>query len=67
MKVKIVSDGKAMNTKVINVETGEMLEHVIGIEWRMGMKQDEAEATITLMQVPIEVIAKANTYKRKKP
>lgn len=66
MKVKIISDGTAMGTKVIDPKSGEMLEGVIGVDWSCGLGANEATATITLVQVPVELRAKAKVHKLKK-
>lgn len=34
MRIKIISDGN-VGTKVVNAETGEMLDDVVAIEWKI--------------------------------
>jgi hypothetical protein len=36
MKLKIISDGTCRGTKVVNSETGEMLEGVKDINWKIS-------------------------------
>ncbi len=54
MKLKIISEGLDKNTKVINVETGEVLENVTSIKWG-AYPNNLTECTITLHSIPIEV------------
>lgn len=54
MRVKIVSDGRPHTTKVVDIETGRELDGVTRIEWRIGVGE-LATATITLVDVPVEV------------
>jgi hypothetical protein len=57
MKIKIISNGIATGTKVINEETGEHLEGVTEIIWRCKVKEF-AEVELKLINIPVEVIGK---------
>lgn len=36
MRVKIVSDGTRLGTKVVDAQTGEAIEGVVGVGWRIA-------------------------------
>lgn len=57
MKLKIISDGNTMLTKVVNVDTGEALPGVIHIKWECGIDMPDpyrTRAVITFEGVEIE-------------
>jgi len=54
IKLKIVSDGTSSGTHVVDRETGEKLESVMAIEWRISVG-NYAEAILTLRNVPVEI------------
>ena len=56
IKLKIVSDGTPSGTHVLDRETGERLENVMVIEWRISVG-GLAEAILTLRNVPVELNA----------
>lgn len=49
MRVKIVSGGTRETTSVVDVATGEALEHVHAISWVITASGGIAAATITLL------------------
>lgn len=51
MKIKIVSDGTRGGTKVINAETGELIEKVFAIYWNV----EAGELPIATIKVLAEV------------
>lgn len=55
MKIKIISDGLAENTKVINVETGKLIEDIATAEWSCKVKE-LATAKLTFINVAIEAV-----------
>lgn len=60
MKIKILSDGTARGTKVINQETGEEIDprQLVSIEWYCNSTDKRlAEAKIEFRQVPVEIVA----------
>jgi hypothetical protein len=54
MKLKIISDGTHRGTKVINAETGEVLQGVYEVSWE-HKANDIPHAVIKCYQVPYEV------------
>lgn len=56
MKIKIISDGTAKNTTVIDQKTGERLEGVININWNIQVG-GLSKCTIKLHNIPLEVYA----------
>lgn len=57
MKIKIVSDGTAWGTKVVDADTGETLEKVISVSWEHDLHRSP-EVTITVTEVPVEIVGK---------
>lgn len=60
MKVKIISDGTPPGTRVVNADTGEPIEHVTAIEWKIDVR-DLATAVIRLRDVDVDVVGEATT------
>ena len=56
IRLKIVSDGTPQNTEVQNVLTGEKLEGVTAIEWRISV-HGYAEAKVTLRKVAVDLLS----------
>lgn len=54
MKIKIISDGLPKNTKIINQETGEIIEHVRSIKWECAY-DSLATAIIEFVNIPVEI------------
>jgi hypothetical protein len=40
MKIKIISDGTVVGTKIVNAETGELIENVISVDWKISVRDD---------------------------
>lgn len=59
MKLKVISDGTAQGTKVVNAETGEELENVFGVQWSLDVRNGQSVATIGVMQVMMESLGEA--------
>ena len=55
MKIKIVSDGTAANTHVVNAETSQVIDNVIGITWSCNIDLPFANALIEFGNVPVEI------------
>lgn len=55
-KVKIISDGTFQGTRVIDLLSGESLAGVVEVSFDMR-RGEHSTATITLIDVPIEVVA----------
>lgn len=61
MKLKIVSDGNPINTKVVDVETGkDITKSVRGINWQISVDR-LAEAEIVLVGTPVEITGEFKT------
>lgn len=56
MKIKIVSDGTPYNTHVLNADTGEKIEGITSIHWRIDSASEFAHTVLTFEVVPVEVI-----------
>lgn len=60
MKLKIISEGTAGTTKVVNAETGEELENVVAVMWEANAhKGPDAACQISLMKVQLECLGVA--------
>lgn len=57
MRIKIISDGTAVGTRVVDRDTGEQLRNVIGIRWRIADYDDRAIAQIEFSNVEVELEA----------
>ena len=55
MKLKIISDGTAWGTRVVNAETGEQIEYVSTINWFWEPKDWGARATIEVVNVEVDL------------
>lgn len=53
MKLKIVSEGTVMGSRVVNAETGEILDGVTSVNWKHDAG-DLPRAVITLIGMPVE-------------
>jgi hypothetical protein len=62
MKVKIISDGMARNSKVINMETGEIIEGVNEATWNLKAN-GLATVTLKILGVPVEIEGSWETTK----
>ena len=61
MRLKIVSDGELMGTRVINADTGEDLElPLLAIRWSVSGLSNPAVAELTVLLVSVEVESKIN-------
>jgi hypothetical protein len=56
MRIKIVSDGTSKGTSVVNAETGEPIEMVTRVLWRLDAKEQVAEAVLYLKKVSVEMV-----------
>ena len=60
MKLKIVSDGTTRGTQVVDAETGEVLEGVIGVSFSANISSSLAHAKVELQKVPFEFTGSAD-------
>ena len=57
MKLKIISDGTANGTKLINAESGEILENVKSVKWFCDTGDYRiSRVVIEIVNVPTEII-----------
>ena len=56
IRIKIVSEGCGMSTKIINEETGEELTNVISVKWECNAPDELAFATLIIKDVKIDAI-----------
>jgi hypothetical protein len=54
MKLKIISDGTYLGTKVVNAATGEAIENVTSIRWDVDWRNGIAEAAIEFRFIGVE-------------
>lgn len=59
MKIKIVSEGSHLNTKVINVENGEPIDDICEIKWECKIGH-LATVEIKFTNIPVEVIGETD-------
>lgn len=57
MRVKIISDGTAVGTKLVNAETGELVENVTSLTWSATAGHGHGVANLTIEWVPAEIEA----------
>ena len=55
LRLKIVSDGNARMTKVLDVATGMEILNVRSVTWKLDSSMRTADATIELVAVPVEI------------
>jgi len=57
MRIKIISDGDALSTKIIDADNGEDITHQVKeVTWRVAVGKI-ATAELSLINVPVEVEA----------
>lgn len=59
VKLKIISDGTAHGTKVVNIETGEMIDRVMSVKWQIDTDTSMATVELLLAIVPVEVVGES--------
>jgi hypothetical protein len=59
MKIKIISDGTSAGTKIVDQDTGEFLNNAVSVTWRISV-HGTAVATVTLRDVPVDVVGEAD-------
>lgn len=61
MKLKIISDGTQWGTKVINAETGEMVEHVTRADVHPIIPGEPVSVTLTIEGVQLDMVAEESS------
>ena len=54
--VKIISDGTAEGTKLVDEQTGESIGYVTHLSWEVGVNTKIATATVTIVKVPVDMV-----------
>lgn len=57
MILKIISDGTAKGTRVVDAASGESVDGVVAITWVINARDGLAACSLTLFNTPIEVVA----------
>jgi len=58
VRIKIISDGTAPGTRVVDARTGEPIDGITAISWKVDVNR-LAEATLTFIKVPVEAEGEA--------
>lgn len=58
MRIKIVSDGTWLRTRVFNADTGEEIENVVTVRWWMR-SGDDVTAELEIADVEVELVGNA--------
>ena len=56
MKLKIISDGTALGTKIVHAETGEVLADVAAISWTVNSDNAYNVANVQLVGIAAEMV-----------
>lgn len=65
MKLKLISDGTPIGTKIVDEETGEMLHGISNLTWEVSANEPLTKLTLELFNVPVEISATANVEVQK--
>ena len=63
MKLKIISDGSVLGTRVVNADTGEPVEKVVSVQWEHSAPGAVPIATIELLCPMVDVIGEDDLTK----
>ncbi len=55
MKLKIISDGTKVGTRLVNAETGEAIGLIQNLKWEVDVKEPFTKVTVTLLNVGFEM------------
>jgi len=67
MKIKIISEGYGTTTRIVNADSGELVEGVISVSWKCSSLNDPAYAILKIINVPVEVIGTVKEHYVRKP
>jgi hypothetical protein len=56
VKLKIISDGTAHGTRIVNADTGEEVEGVVSVFWEVSTDDELAYAELKFLALPVEVV-----------
>jgi len=54
MKLKIISNGTPVTTRILNEETGELLKNCSHVSFEVDAKDKTVKCIITLINIPFE-------------
>ena len=57
MKIKIISDGTSKDTKIVNAATGELIDGITEITWRVKVG-GIAKVNLKMLHIPVELVGK---------
>ena len=57
MKIKIISSGTAKDTKIVNAATGELIDGVTEVRWRVKVGEI-AKLNLKMLKIPVELVGK---------
>jgi hypothetical protein len=55
MKLKIISNGQAIGTKIINADTGEEIEGIVSVKWQIDGPGELSKMELQFINIPVEV------------
>ena len=72
MKIKIISDGTMLGTKIVDEETGKELSFVRKVEWTLDLNAQPpwnrlATCKLEMFNVPVELVGEAEITKKDLP
>ena len=59
MKLKIISDGTNVGTKLIDEDTGEMIHGISKLTWEANVKEIVSKVNVEFFNIPVEIVSKA--------
>jgi hypothetical protein len=59
MKLKIISDGTNVGTRLIDENTGEMIGYIQKITWKANVESFLPTVTVELLDIPVEIVTKS--------
>jgi hypothetical protein len=62
MRLKIISDGTQLGTKIINEETGDIVDNCVRLKFEIDMDKKLSNVELTLIKIPIEYIGEGILY-----
>jgi len=65
--VKIVSNGTAQGTKIVDINTGKELQGVVSVRWGVDAKNQLGICSVDLVNVPVDLKTAAQVRKHEMP
>ncbi len=59
MRIKIISDGTTLGTRLVNAETGESIDGATSITWSANIDDGSVVALVRFIRLPIDAIGEA--------